>query len=109
MRPGQRPAAHHPTEWKEDGVSLILPTALDAIFEEIKEERAAGRIRPFVEGEAIGMCETGVLTKRAFDKFVRKVFDEMYYVEPRYEQRQREVVEMRQRNDERIRRLLGEA
>ena len=68
---------------------------------EVEQLRLAGRLRPFVEGEAIGVLPRRVPRGRRI-----RTYTTSSDLKARYEKRQRELMELRARNDENIRSIL---
>ena len=94
--------AYHEVDHTTDAFfsSLNSPAALTSVIQsimvEIAEEREAGVLRPFVEGEPIGMIQK------------RKPFTSPPETRAqRYERKQEEIRALRASNDAAIRRILG--
>jgi len=83
-------------EWADDGTTLILETALDFIRQEIADDYEAGKVKPFVEGEQIGMRQP----RRMLVTYIETP-------EKRWERRQKALRALRARNDHRIREELA--
>ena len=82
-------------EWAEDGTTLLLEAALANIREEIGEAFGLGKVRPFVEGEPIGVMQHRVLPTR-----------EPETPEQRWTRRQQEITYLREKNDRALARIL---
>jgi len=83
-------------EFMEDGVTLKLDTALENIRDEMADDYEAGKVRPFVEGEPIGVIHN---QKRGPAKMLKTEAE-------LYAERQKVLRELRVKNDEAMNTIL---
>ena len=82
---------------EDDGVTLKLGAALDNIRIELADDYLYGRVRPFVEGEPIGAIRNQKRGPAPMLKSEKEL----------YEERQKVLLELRQKNDDAITRVIG--
>lgn len=97
-RPGRDDLEHQTTL---DFERPDLEPLVREIMLEIAEERMAGKLRPFVEGEPIGVLPRLVRKRALTDTEVCKARNR------RMEDHRREMLALRKSNDEDMRRLLA--